>query len=285
MFLLSSENFTQAYKRLQYLKQYSSYRKKQGEEIKFKSLKLTSLTDSLVARQDEKVLLIALHNREQDSIKKEKNSQLRLVDRVKKDEQKYTAIIKENQAKERKIRQQIDRLIKEAIASSNKKSSNTKSSAFSMSPEEKLVASSFVANKGKLPWPIERYVLVRRFGKQKHPTMPGITIQSNGIHLATEPNTKARAIFKGKVLAIQLEPGRKKMVLVQHGNYISIYRNLDNVLVKAGQTVNTKQSIGVIHTDAVTGKTILKFSLFKNDKVQNPEAWISKGGLLAVASK
>ncbi len=276
MFLLSSKNFDQAYKRLQYIKQISSYRKLQGEEIKHTQVELSVLNDSLTLQQDEKVLLIALHNKEQDSIKKEKNSQEKLVKRVKQKEQQYLAQIKAKQQEEARIDRQIQRLIKEAIAKSNAKS-NKKSSGFSMSPEEKLVASSFVANKGKLPWPVERYVVVRRYGKQKHPTMPGITINSNGIRLATETNAKARAVFKGKVLAIQLQPGRKKMVYIQHGNYISVYKNLKTVLVKSGQSIKTKQQIGTIHTDAITGKTILEFALFKNTAIQNPENWISRG--------
>ena len=149
MFLLSSENFTQAYKRLQYLKQISSYRKLQGQEIKHKQVELTVLTDSLVVKQDEKVLLIALHGKEQDSIKKEKNSQLQLVQKVKEKEQKYTAQIKSKQRQEARIDKQIQRLIREAIAKSNK-TKNRKSSSFTMSPEEKLVASAdFVANKGR----------------------------------------------------------------------------------------------------------------------------------------
>lgn len=276
MFLLSSKNFDQAYKRLQYIKQISSYRKLQGEEIKHTQVELSALNDSLTLQQDEKVLLIALHNKEQDSIKKEKSSQEQLVRRVKEKEQQYLTQIKAKQRQEAQIDRQIQRLIREAIAKSNAKN-NKKSSGFSMSPEEKLVASSFVANKGKLPWPVERYVVVRRYGKQKHPTMPGITINSNGIRLATETNAKARAVFKGKVLAIQLQPGRKKMVYIQHGNYISVYKNLKNVLVKSGQAIKTKQQIGTIHTDAITGKTVLEFALFKNTSIQNPENWITQG--------
>ncbi len=285
MFLLSSENFTQAYKRLQYLKQISSYRKLQGEEIKHTQVELTALNDSLTLQQDEKVLLIALHNKEQDSIKKEKHSQIRLVEKAKEKEQKYISQIKAKQREEALIDRQIQKLIAAAIARSNKKRA-TKSSGFSMSPEDKLVAANFVANKGKLPWPVERYIIDRRYGKQKHPTMPGITINSNGLHLATEANAKARSVFKGKVLAIQLQPGRKKMVLIQHGNYISVYKNLKEVTVKRGQAINTKQEIGTIHTDAVTGKTILEFGLFKNASIQNPEPWIIQGeNIVASAGK
>lgn len=282
MFLLSSENFTQAYKRLQYIKQYSSYRKQQGEQIKVKAEKLTRLTDSLIVKQEEKNLLIALYSKEQDSVKNEKNSQIKLVEKVKKKESKYIAQVKRIQRQENKINKQIERLIALAAAKSRKKGNN-RSSGIVMTPEEKLVASTFVANKGKLPWPTEKGLVVRRYGSQKHPTLAGITINSHGLHVATEDNAKARSVFKGKVMSILLQPGRKKMVLVQHGNYISVYKNLSNVVVKRGQNIETKQEIGTIHTDVITGKTILEFGLFKNTVKQDPEPWISKGVTFALA--
>jgi len=284
LFLLSSKNFSQAYKRMQYMKQYNSYRKSQGEKIKVEYKKLATLNDSLIVRQEEKVLLIALYTKERDSVNSEKTSQVKLVQKVKKEESKYVAEFKRIQSQDNKLNKQIQRLIAEAVAKSRKKTTK-KSSGFTMTPEEKLTASNFVANKGKLPWPTEKGIVVRKYGKQKHPTLAGITIQSNGIQLATEKNAKARSIFKGKVLSIQLQPGRKKMVLIQHGNYISAYKNLDNVLVKTGQSISTKQAIGTIHTDATTGKTILAFSLFKNTTLQNPESWISRGKSFALASK
>ncbi len=284
MFLLSSKSFSQAYKRIQYMKQYNSYRKLQGEKIKTEYEKLAAFNDSLIVKQEEKILLIALYTKEQDSVKNEKNSQVKLVEKVKKEESKYIAEVKRIQSQENKLNKQIERLIAEEIARSNKKA-NSNSSGIAMTPEEKLVASTFVANKGRLPWPTEKGIVIRKYGKQKHPTLAGITIQSNGIQLATERQAKARSIFKGKVLSIQLQPGRKKMVLIQHGNYISAYKNLDNVFVKRGEKVTTKQEIGTIHTDAITGKTILAFSLFKNTTLQNPESWISKARALTLASK
>ena len=276
LFLLSSENFVQAYKRLQYIKQYATYRKQQGEAIKATTVDLRALTDSLQVREDEKQLLIALHVREKDSVNREKVSQEKLVTKVKAKEQKYTAQIKKIQKEERKIDRKIQRLIREAIAMSNKKSGNKKSSSFKLTPEAKKLESSFIANKGKLPWPTKKGTVIRKYGKQKHPTLAGITIQSNGVQVATEKKAKARAIFDGTVLSIQLLSGRKKMVLVQHGNYITAYKNLDNVLVKKGEKVHTKQEIGTIHTDVTTGKTVLAFSLFKETQIQNPEKWIGK---------
>ena len=273
MFLLSSENFAQAYKRLQYIKQYTSYRKSQGEEIKAASAELIAMTDSLRNREDEKQLLIALNLKERQNVELEKSSQERLVSKVKAKEQKYIGEIRRIQAEDRKLDKKIQRLIAEAIAKNNKKSGST-ASGFILDTEGKKLTSNFVANKGKLPWPTEKGIVVRKYGKQKHPTLAGITIQSNGVHLATEKRAMARSVFNGKVLSIQLQPGRKKMVLVQHGNYISAYKNLDQVMVKKGQSISTKQEIGTIHTDAVTGKTILAFSLFKETKIQNPQQWV-----------
>lgn len=275
MFLLSADSFLQAYKRLQYLKQYTTYRKLQGEEIKATTVNLLALTDSLRIKEDEKQLLIALNLREQDSVQKEKFSQEMLVTKVKLKEKQYISQIKRIQEEDRKLDKKIQRLITEAIANSNKKGGNT-TSGFNLTPEAKKLETTFIANKGKLPWPTEKGIIVRKYGTQPHPTLSGITIQSNGIQVATEQKAKARAVFNGKVLSIQLQPGRKKIVLVQHGNYISAYKNLDDVLVKKGENISTKQEIGTIHTDATTGKTILAFSLFKQTKIQNPEPWIGK---------
>jgi len=276
MFLLSSESFGQAYKRLQYIKQYGNYRKEQGEQIKISAKVLNVLTDSLRVKEDEKRELLALYTKQKDSVDNEKTSQVRLVGRVKAKEKKYVSQIKSKQAEERKIDRQIDKLIAAAIAKSKKGTDKKATSGFNLTPEAKKLATNFVSNKGKLPWPVKKGLVTRKYGTQPHPTLAGITIQSSGIHIATEKGAKARAIFKGKVMSIQLQSGRKKLVLVQHGNYITAYTNLDDVLFKLGDIVNTGDEIGTIHTDAVNGKTILIFSLFKETQKLNPEPWIGK---------
>ena len=275
MFLLSSENFLQAYKRIEYINQYAKYRAYQGEEIKIETVKLKNLNDYLQETKINKEELLLVNQLEKDSINKEKTSQERLVRKVKKNEKKYIAQINKKQKQEREISRRIEKLIRIAMASSNKKST-VKSSGFSLTPEAKELEKDFVSNKGKLPSPVERGIIVRHYGKQSHPTLKGITIESNGVFYATEKNANARVIFNGKVLAIQVLPGKKKAVLVQHGNYISVYKNLDNVNVQKGDMVRTKQEIGKIHTDKTTGKTILAFVLFKEIHRQNPEDWVYK---------
>jgi septal ring factor EnvC (AmiA/AmiB activator) len=279
MFLLSSNNFHQAYQRIQYMKQYTAFRKAQGEQIFLKPDVLKTLNDTLEIRKKEKEILAQESKKEQDKIEEEKKSQEEIRGKIKEQEKKYIAEIKKKQRAERKIDKQIEKIIRDAIAKANKKAgkkTSKKTSEFSLSPEAKLLASKFVENKGKLPWPVEKKgILTRRYGKQNHPTLSGIIIESNGVHIRTEKGSNARAIFDGTVLQIQSVSG-KNAVYIQHGNYITIYNNMETVTVTKGDKVSVKQSIGKIYTDKISDKTTLKFQIWKNTTRLNPADWIYK---------
>jgi len=277
MFILSSQNFYQAYKRAQYMKQYTDFRKAQGDQISKKSDLLDVKNDTLIVRKKEKELLVKDGEEAQKKLEEKKKGQEDIVSKIKKKERKYITEIKKKQKAERKLDQQIEKIIRDAIAKSNKGSgsSSTSSSKFALTAEAKLVATQFEGNKDKLPWPVDNGYVSRRFGKQKHPTLEGITIESNGVRIRTGKGTNARAIFKGTVLQIQAVSG-KKAVYIQHGNYITIYNNLETVLVKKGDNVEVKQDLGKVYTDKVTQKTTLKFQLWKNTQRLNPASWIYK---------
>ncbi len=280
MFLLSSRNFRQAYKRLEYMKQYASFRKKQGEEIMIQTDLIKQFIVSLNLQKQEKDTLILSENEQKNKIEQDKKNQEKLVSEIKKKEKKYKSELRKSIREEKKIAQKIDKLIRAAIARANRKtrvsSNKTKKNEFILSPEAKALAARFELNKGKLPWPLRESLVIRRFGKQPHPTFSGITINSSGLHLATKKGAYASAIFGGTVLAIQLTTERKKNVLVQHGNYITAYNNLENSLVKMGDTVTIGQELGKVYTDKVTGKTTLIFLLFKNTTRLNPASWMLK---------
>ena len=280
MFLLSSRNFRQAYKRLEYMKQYASFRKKQGEEIMIQTDLVKQFIVSLNLQKKEKDTLILSENEQKNKIEQDKKNQEKLVSEIKKKEKKYKSELRKSIREEKKIAQKIDILIRAAIARANRKtrvsSNKTKKNEFILSPEAKALAARFELNKGKLPWPLRESLVIRRFGKQPHPTFSGITINSSGLHLATKKGAYASAIFGGTVLAIQLTTERKKNVLVQHGNYITAYNNLENSLVKMGDTVTIGQELGKVYTDKVTGKTTLIFLLFKNTTRLNPASWMLK---------
>jgi septal ring factor EnvC (AmiA/AmiB activator) len=273
MFLFSSESFLQAYKRYKYMNQYADYRKKQGIQIAKNTQKVERLNADLKVQKIQKENLLSAYETEKSVIEIEKQAQEILVKKVKSKEKQYIAQIKKKQAEERKIDREIERLIRAAIAASKKKN-KAKSKGFSLTPEAKALASKFALNKGKLPWPVANALVVRNFGKIPHKTLSGITIQSNGIHIATNKGANAKAIFEGTVLAIQLGSSGIKTVMVQHGNYISLYSNLETVTVKKGDRISLNQNLGKIHTDKVTGKTLLKFQIWRDTQKQNPKSWL-----------
>ncbi|ALM08406.1 peptidase M23 [Sediminicola sp. YIK13] len=275
MFLLSSENFFQAFKRLQYLKQYTQYRKEQGEQIVVKTDELTQLNRDLTDQRKVKDQLIAENLVAKNELQKERADQQVLLASIRKNENKYTAAIEKKRQEARKIDQQIDALIRSAIAASNKKAGgSTNSSKFVLTPEATIVANNFSANKGKLDWPVERGIVSRGFGVYNDAVYPGIKHQNNGVIIATDEGSKARSIFEGEVIGIMAVPGGNMGVQIKHGNYISTYYNLSKLYVKKGDRVTRKEELGEIYTNRSNGQTQLKFYLYQDANRLNPEDWI-----------
>ena len=274
MFLLSAENFFQAFKRLQYIKQYTKYRKNQGEQIVARTQELTDLNKDLVAQRKIKDQLVQENTQVKNQLAKEVASQKDLLKSIRSNESKYAKIISDKQKESKRIDREIDRLIKSAIASSNKKTGGKSSSKFELTPEAKLIANNFSANKGKLIWPVEKGVKSQGYGLYADKLYPGIKHQNNGVTITTDKGEKARAIFEGEVIEIMSLRTGQKGVYVRHGNYISMYFNLASVYVKKGDKVKVKESIGEIYTNALNNETKLKFYLYQNTVKLNPEQWI-----------
>jgi septal ring factor EnvC (AmiA/AmiB activator) len=289
MFILSSENFLQAYKRAQYMKQYTNFRKMQGEEIKSKSDQLIVYNEKLDVQKKAKQKLIAENEKERLSLLKEKKIQQKLVDSIKKDKKKITAEIKKKQQESRAIDRQIDRLIREAIAEANRKATavNAKanpsatvskaavtSSRIILTAESKILADNFRANKGKLPWPVEKGFVSLRYGDQPHPQFSSLMIHNSGVEITTDQGSTARAVFGGEVTSVIVLSPVNKAVMIQHGDYFTVYQNLSSVFVNKGDKVSIKQSLGKIRTSGETGKTVLKFTISQNTTYNNPSSWL-----------
>jgi len=274
MFLFSYENFLQAYKRIQYLKQYTKFRRKQGIAIGEKTQLLQQLNKVLIEEKSKKVSLVNENKAVQNQLKKERENQEKLIQRLKRKERSLSAQISKKEKESRAIDKEIDRLIKEAIAASNKAAGKSGKKSFELTPEAKLIAANFEANRGRLPWPLEKGVVVQGFGRQQHPVVKTTTIQSNGVTIATAPSAQVRAVFEGVVMSVVTFKGSNPSVLIRHGNYITVYKNLGKLYVKKGDKVKAKQSIGEVFTNKKTGKTEIQFSLFNNVKVLNPKGWI-----------
>jgi murein hydrolase activator len=291
MFLLSSQNFLQAYKRAQYMKQYASYRKMQGEEIKGKTVQLEDYNVKIGTQKSEKEKLIAENEKEKQELVKEKQEQEKIANQIKKEKGKITAEIKKKQAETKKIDAQIKKMIRDAIVAANKKTaaanvkSNPKITAAEkkaiesstnivLTPEGKLVSNNFKANKGRLPWPVEKGAISLGYGNQPHPVFKTIEVHNSGIEISTESGASARAVFSGEVVQIQQVTPLKKAVLVRHGDFFTLYQNLSSVNVQPGDKVSAKEVLGKIRTDA-DGRTILKFVISQNSTYFNPTSWLS----------
>ena len=293
MFLLSSENFKQAYKRLQYIRQYTKYQEQQGEEIKNKTQKLQELNTSLLQQKKDKDRLIQENRLAKAKLEEDMKEHQALVASIKKDLSKYTSQIKTKQQEVDKIDREIERLIREAIAEANRKAlaeankngntttkeTKASSSGFALTPEAKILAANFESNKGKFSWPVEKGIVKTRFGTQPSPIDPSLTIKSNGVRIATEEGSKVRVVFEGTVSAVIAIKNSNPAVLIEHGNYFTVYKNLSKVYVKKGEKVSTKQVIGEVFTSS-NGETILSFSIYKvdskNSEYQDPSGWIYK---------
>ena len=290
MFLLSSENFLQAYKRAQYMKQYTSYRKMQGEEIKTKSNKLTDFNQKLDVQKTAKQKLIAENEKERLSLEKEKKEQLKLVSVIKKDKNKISQEIRKRQQEYKKIDRQINKLIREAIAAANRKAALEKakanpnapvskaavsSSKIELTPEAKIIADNFRANRGRLPYPVEKGYVSLGYGNQTHPLFNTITVHNSGVEITTDKGASARAVFGGEVTSVIVLSPVNKAVMIQHGDYFTVYQNLSSVNVSKGDKVSIKQSLGKVRTNGETGKTVIKFLILQNTTYNNPEGWLS----------
>ena len=277
MFLLSSSNFQQAYRRLEYIKQYALYQKKQGEQIKSKTIELQALNQNLLYQKKDKEALIKENKLEKNRLEIEIEEQEALVSSIKNDLRKYTSQIKLKQQEISKIDRQIAKIIRDAMAASNVKAGKSKGSkTFVLTPEDKQLAASFTANKGKLPWPVKYGLVKVRYGIQKSPIDRTVPIKSNGVRIATEKGSKVRAVFDGEVSAVLKMKNVNPIVMVRHGDYLTLYKNLSEVYVKEGDKVSTKQIIGAVFTNPSNGETILSFSLSKGTATENPASWIFK---------
>ena len=275
MFIFSSVNFQQALKRIQYFKQYSEFQNNQLQKIAVNTKELKSLANKLNNDKNLQLKLVSDNKKIKNNINLEISNKNNLLNFISNNQTKYLREIKLKQQKTAKIDKEIEKIIAKAIAESNRKK-NTSSKLFALTPEAKILSNNFISNKGKLPWPVEKGYISLKYGKQPHPIVKTATIQSNGIRIITASSQKARTIFNGTVYRIISSKNGSKTILIQHGNFFTVYKNLSDIYVKKGDKVSTKQELGQIITNKSSGQTILSFSLFRDNKTENPLLWIGK---------
>jgi septal ring factor EnvC (AmiA/AmiB activator) len=307
MYIFSSSNYFEAVKRSNYLRCVSDIQRKQFKLIKQSQTFIKTEINSIKTEKEKKEELLVLKIEEKNKMLSDKEKKQQALNKFKKDEAKLLADLKtaERQKTElkRRIKQAIEKEIAEAEAKARKEQqrqeakasgtvSNTTTAATSTSKpaEKKLVitetkesvalSKNFESNRGRLPWPVLKGSIVEGYGKNPHPTIPNVYTNNNGIDIGAPRNAQVRAVFQGEVTSVLNIPGAGKVIIIKHGNYRTVYSNLQEVYVSVGANVGTKQSIGSLLTESDGGLSTAHFEIHQviNGTVQriNPTLWLAQ---------
>jgi septal ring factor EnvC (AmiA/AmiB activator) len=284
-FLFAADDFNQALRRLRYIQQFSDARKTKMDQIAASQKKLSDEVEAQRKNREEQLALLVEEKNQQEELIKEKGELNAQVAQLKKKENSIQQSIKEKQAQAKKFQKEVDKIIAEEIRKANERAAkeakkakarttSTKPDKMALTPSEKVLSTSFSANKGKLPWPVERGVVSSSYGKHASSVSSKVMVTNNGIDIATGENAQARSVFEGVVVSVVKPSASNIGVIIRHGDFFTVYSQLDEVYVNRGDKVKTKQAIGKVHTDRSEGKTELHFELRQGTETLNPAGWL-----------
>ncbi len=271
LFIMSAENFNQAYRRMKYLQQFSKFRKQQAQLIMQMKINIAEEIDKIEEVKIQKEGLVLEKTNENRTLVREKSGKNQLVTELSKKEKALKNEINEK----KRIADKLEKAIADIIAEEARKASKA-SNMYRLTPEDKLISDNFQGNKGKLPWPVERGVITGRYGVHPHPVLKQVTVKNDGIDISTVKGAEARALFEGEVRKVVAILGANYTVILRHGNFLTVYQNIVDLKVKQGDRVSVKQVLGTVYTDNESNSTVLHVEIWKERSIQNPETWISR---------
>jgi len=288
-FIFSASDFNQAYQRVKYLQQLSAYRLHQRDLIRQLADSLTEKKGELAGVKKDKTQLLTAQQKEKNNLSKEKNEQIAMVNDLASKEKKLRSDLKDKQKLEAKLNRLIENAIRKEIeaaqlaakkraastltASTSKKTKvETTPYVLSATPESIRLSNDFENNRGRLPWPVEQGFISSSYGRHAHPVWKDVVVNNSGVDINSSKGARVRCVFEGKVTRI-IVIMNKYAVIVQHGEYFTVYSNLQDVSVKSGDLVSTKQAIGTVQTDD-EGKSEVHLEIWKGSNKMDPEGWI-----------
>jgi septal ring factor EnvC (AmiA/AmiB activator) len=282
LFIFSAEDFNQAYQRLIYYQQYSAYRRTQAELIRAAQMNIDRKQKELEETRQQKLDLARTKESEKGHLTEEMKEKDESVQQLSLKEKELQTSLREKQRAAEKLEEEIGKLIAAEIRAAAEKANrnvNTKMKTVSteilLTNDEQVLSNSFASNKGRLPWPSEHGVITGTFGEHPHPVLKYVKVKNNGVDISTERGASVRTVFDGKVSRVMSFPNLNKVVIIRHGEYLTVYSNLEEVNVKDGQTVTTKQLIGKVHTNPDDSRTDLHFEIWLGKTTQDPQLWLS----------
>lgn len=275
LYIFASDDFYQAWMRLRHLKDVAAYRADQGVEIQETKKLLAEKNAALEEQHKEKLILLDEQKAEQAILDKDRKVKRESLAALRDKEKDLKKDVQDKEKKQRQLNKKIEELIAAELKASRK---GKPKGDFSLTPEEKLSSQSFAQNKGKLPWPVEKGVKTASFGTHAHPVLPGIEITNNGIDISTEQHAMVRSIFEGEVSGIIEIPGSGMAVVIKHGGYRTVYSNIKEILVSKGQSIDTKQNIGILLPDGNGSKCHIEIWQVTSNGMRklDPGIWLAR---------
>ncbi len=268
VYIFSSSSFSQAYARYKYFEQVQDYSKRQLKQIQQTNDSLTTINTQLAKLIAQKNLAQSKISAQNNELIKEQNEANKYVAELKKKEKELVRKLNAEIKNRERFKKELEKLI-----AAQAKKSGSKNSNYKLTPEEKLISDDFAKNRGKLPWPVEQGFVSEKFGINVHPVFKQVKLNNAGITITTSRNADVRAVFKGVVTEIMFIPGDNNVVIVRHGNYLTVYSNLVEIFIKKGDTVNVKQKIGKLASSG-EGST-LNFQVWKDKDNLDPQLWLT----------
>ncbi len=293
MFVFAASDFNQAYQRMKMIQEFAEYRRKQAEEIIKTKDQLTGKKTELQDQVNQKTQLKQSELSNKTQLEKEKVNQAELLAQLSLKEKALKKTLAQKQKTKQNLDRAIERLIAKEIEKARKKTTTTtakttapksgskttapKKVEIVLTPEAEKLSNSFISNKGSLPWPVESGAISSSFGQHEHKDLKGVIINNNGVDILTRQSASVRVLFNGVVSGIITLPGAGKAVIVRHGDFFTVYSNLETVSVSTGQNLSTKQSIGVVaSSQEAPGKGEIHLEIWRNSEKLNPQSWIAR---------
>ncbi len=267
LFILSAEDFQQMLRRVRYMQEFQQFRKEQVARIENTQAEIDMQNQMLSENKSDKEEAVRTHKVQQDNLSRDEKKQKAMLEQLKKKKSTLLAQQKKQQKKADDLNRKIEELIAKEMSKSEGKT---------LTKEQTLIAGGFEKNKGRLPMPVEKGFISGHFGVQAHPTLEKVTVNNKGVYIQTSAGTQARAVYEGEVTSCFVMSGTTA-VIIQHGNYRTVYSGLASVSVKKGDKVKAKQAIGTIYSDPEDDNaTTLFFQIWLNKNILNPEQWLAK---------
>ena len=274
LYLFSAADFTQASIRFRMLQSYSSLRKEHVAQIESAQVHLSDNRNNLVNEKSSMEIALSDVRNERNALAKDREKRSEIVQDLKGRESTLRAEVKKSKAEQKRLNASIRKIIESELAAERASSEGE----FALTPEGKIVSAAFESNRASLPWPVLRGVITGKFGKQSHPTLPGITFENNGIDISTEKTSSVLAIFAGSVSSVFPIPGAGQTVILSHGAFRTVYSNLEGVQLKKGDRIEAREKIGSVRPN--NNQNVLHFEVWKvtgnSQTPQNPSTWLVK---------